>query len=84
MESHIQYIVDNKGHKKSVVVPFKEWESLQKEKERLQNKIKFLEELKDSVEEVKEALKGKKKTKALSDFLDDLWNWRDQYFSKSG
>jgi prefoldin subunit 5 len=72
MENHIQYIVDHKGFKKSVVVPFKEWEALQKEKELLQNKIKFLEELKDSVNEVKKTLAGKKKTKALSDFLDEL------------
>jgi PHD/YefM family antitoxin component YafN of YafNO toxin-antitoxin module len=72
MENHIQYIVDNQGHKKSVVVPYNEWESLQREKELLLNKIKFLEELKDSVDEVKEALGGKKKTKALSDFLDEV------------
>ncbi len=72
MEAEIQYITDSKGHKKSVIVSIKEWQFIQKEKQALQNKIKFLEELKTSVDEVKETLRGEKKTKSLSDFLNEL------------
>lgn len=55
----IQYITDTKGHKKNVVIPYKEWEKLMKE----MRKQRVLLGLKEAVYEVKTMIAGKKKMK---------------------
>ena len=72
MIPEIQYITDSAGHKKSVIITLEKWELLQQERVALENKIQFLEELKSSIEEVKEVLKGNKTSQSLSAFLDEL------------
>ncbi|MBI5740897.1 MAG: hypothetical protein HZA16_09260 [Nitrospirae bacterium] len=64
----IQYITDTKGHRKNVVVPYKEWERLMKE----MKKQRVLLGLKEAVSEAKAVLAGKKKMKTLDELLNEL------------
>lgn len=64
----VQYLTDNKGHKKSVVIPYKEWERMLKEME----KQRILLGLKSAVSDVKEMTAGKKKLKSIEKLLDEL------------
>lgn len=64
----IQYITDTKGHKKNVVIPYKEWERLMKE----MRKQRVLLGLKEAVTEVKAMLAGKKKMKTIDELINEL------------
>jgi len=64
----IQYITDTKGHRKNVVIPYKEWERLMKE----MKKQRVLLGLKEAVSETKAVLAGKKKMKTLDELLNEL------------
>ena len=72
MNGNIEYLIDSKGHKKSVVIPYKEWQMLEKQRNILENKLRFIEELQNSVNEVKDVLKGKRKAKPMADFLNEI------------
>jgi hypothetical protein len=67
----VQFIVDNAGHKTSVIVPFKKWEMLTSQHEKLLNKIRVLTGIADGLDEVKAAKKTGKKLQSLSDFIDE-------------
>lgn len=64
----IQYITDKKGHKKNVIIPYKEWETLMKE----MKKQRVLLGLKEAVSEVKEMIAGKKKMKTIDELINEL------------
>ena len=64
----IEYITDKAGHKKSVVVPYREWEKLLKEME----KQRVLLGVKGAVSEVNQMLAGRKKERSLQELLDEL------------
>ncbi|MBI4688514.1 MAG: hypothetical protein HY756_12210 [Nitrospirae bacterium] len=64
----IQYITDRKGHKKNVVVPYKEWEKLMMEIK----KQRMLLGLKDAVSEVKAMISGTKKMKTIDELINEL------------
>ena len=72
---NLQYITDTKGHKSAVQLPLKEWKQIQKdldELERLRNKILFMTELAEAVEEMKLIKEGKKQARNAEDFLNEL------------
>jgi len=71
MATPIQYIIDNDGHTKSVIVPFKQWEELNQRYERLNNKVQVLTGLQQAIKEVKNARKTGKKLQTLADFLNE-------------
>ena len=69
MASALKYMIDEKGHKISVLVPLKTWERINQEYNKLQNKLKILTGIKEGLNEVKEARKSGKKLQTLKDFL---------------
>jgi uncharacterized short protein YbdD (DUF466 family) len=71
MATPIQFIVDNDGHKKSVIVPYKQWEELNQRYEKLNNKVQILTGIQEARREVAHARKTGKKLKTLTDFLNE-------------
>jgi len=69
MSSAIKYMVDDKGHKASVLVPLKTWTKKNEDYKRLQNKFKVFSGINNALKEVKAANKSGKKLQTLKDFL---------------
>jgi hypothetical protein len=69
MASALKYMVDEKGHKTSVLVPIKTWDKINEDYYKLQNKLNFILGLKEAFNEVKTAKKTGKKLQTLKDFL---------------
>ncbi len=70
---NIQYIIDEKGRQKAVIIPIKEWEAMLKENERMKNKLAVLNGIKDALDEVQEIKEGKRqKGKRLTEFLNEV------------
>jgi len=71
MAAPIQYIIDNDGHKKSVVIPFEQWEEITQRYERLHNKVQVLTGITKAIKEVKKARETGKPLQTLADFLHE-------------
>jgi hypothetical protein len=71
MKNEMQYIVDHRGVKTSVIVPFDKWEKLNSDYKKLQNKLEVLLAIKDGLEEVKNTKKKYQEFQTLSDFLNE-------------
>jgi hypothetical protein len=67
MISNVQYIVDNLGNKVSVIVPYMDWEKMQK----LINKMEILQGIKEGMLEIKKSAKKGRKMQTLTEFLDE-------------
>ena len=74
MNQNIQYIIDSKGNKTSVLVSLKQWEELQNNFLKIQNKLRILSGIKDAFQEIKNAKKKGKKLQTLDAFLDENRN----------
>ena len=62
-------MIDEKGQKTSVVVPFNTWTKINDDFTKLQNKLAVLLGIKSAFNEVKPAKKSGKKLQTLKDFL---------------
>lgn len=71
MKNTIQYIVDDRGVKTSVIVPFDEWEKMNLDYRKLQNKLKVFHSISEGIGEIKEAKKQGNKLQTLSEFLNE-------------
>jgi hypothetical protein len=71
MADALQYMVDDKGQKTSVLVPIKTWEKMTHEHSLLESKIKILTGIKDGLNEVREAKKAGTKLQTLKEFLSE-------------
>ncbi|MEJ7739715.1 MAG: hypothetical protein WKF97_20000 [Chitinophagaceae bacterium] len=69
MPSTLKYIVDDSGHKTSVLVPVKVWDDLNANYQRLQKKLDILNNISDGFNEVKQTKNTGKKLQTLKDFL---------------
>ncbi len=69
MGSALKYLVDEKGDKTSVLVPFKTWKKMNLQYSQLQKKLKIFTDIKTGLKEVKEAGKSGKPLQNLKDFL---------------
>jgi hypothetical protein len=67
----VRFIIDNAGHKSSVVVPYRQWEKFNSNYHKLLNKIRVLTGIKEGFREVTEAQKTGKKLQKLSAFLNE-------------
>jgi len=67
----MQYIIDDKGVKTSVIVPFAKWEKINEDYLKLQNKLKVFVAIREGVGEIKAAKKQGIELQTLSDFLDE-------------
>jgi len=68
----IEYITDEKGNHKSVIIPHKEWKNLQNENIKLKNKLNVILGIQNALVEVNEIRKGNKKGKTLKEVLNEL------------
>jgi hypothetical protein len=71
MRSIMQYIVDNKGVKTSVIVPFDKWEKINEDYHKLQNKLKVFVAIQEGLGEIRASKKNGDKLQSLSDFLNE-------------
>ncbi len=67
----LKYIVDDKGHKTSVLVPVKTWNQLNDKYQKLTKKLSILTGIQNGLKEVLEAKKSGKSLQTLSDFLNE-------------
>ncbi len=71
MSLALKYIVDDEGHKTSVLVPVKTWEDMSEKYEKLKKKLAILTGIQEGIHEVKESRKAGKNLQTLSDFLSE-------------
>jgi len=71
MRNTLQYIVDDRGVKTSVIVPFDKWEKMNDDYHKLQNKLKVFIAIQEGLGEIKASKKQGKKLKTLYDFLNE-------------
>ncbi len=69
MPEILKYIVNNNGHKTSVLVPVKVWEDLNSNYQKLQKKLNILNGISEGLNEVKLDKKSGRKLQTLKDFL---------------
>lgn len=72
MRYSVNFITDQKGRKKAVQVPIREWEKLMKERDALLEYKKLKLDMFQVISELEDAVRGKKKLKSLRLFLDEL------------
>lgn len=71
MSNTIQFMVDEKGEKTSVLIPLKIWEKINHDYTRLQNKLSVFTAIKDGLQEINAVKKSGKKLQTLKDFLSE-------------
>jgi hypothetical protein len=71
MKKTIQYLVDEKGFKTSVIVPYENWEKMNSDYKKLQHKIEVFTAIQDGLGELKTAKRTGKKLQTLSGFLNE-------------
>ena len=69
MSSALKYIIDDNGHKTTVLVPVKTWENLNEKYRKLNKKLAILTGIQQGISEVKESRKKGKNLQTLSDFF---------------
>ena len=69
MPETLKYVVNNSGHKTSVLVPVKIWRDLNNNYQKLQKKLSILNDISEGLNEVKQTKKTGRKLQTLKDFL---------------
>jgi macrodomain Ter protein organizer (MatP/YcbG family) len=69
MPASVKFLVDESGHKTSVLVPVKVWEDLNTSYQKLQGKLSILTSIQKGLKEVESAKKTGQKLQTLKDFL---------------
>ncbi len=69
MPEALKYIVNNSGHKSSVLVPVKVWEDLNSNYQKLQKKLSILNGISEGLTEVKQAKKSERELPTLKDLF---------------
>ena len=67
MQVNTNFLLNQRGEKQFVMIPYLEWEKIQK----LLNKLDALDGIKKGYLEVKKAKNSQKKLKSLSEFLSE-------------
>ena len=65
----MQFIVDNRGVKTSVIVPFDKWEKLNSDFKKLKIKLSIFQSIQDGFSEIKNSKRSGIELQSLSDFL---------------
>lgn len=71
----IQFVTNAKGEKTSVLVPFKEWDAINKERAELKHKLEEAElslRYKQAFNDAKLFEQGKLETRPIAELLDEL------------
>ena len=69
MPEALKYIIDNSGHKTSVLVPVKVWEDLNTNYQKLQNKLNIFKSIGEGLTEIQRSKKTGRKLQTLKEFL---------------
>ena len=72
MLSHLQYITDQHGRQRAVLVPVKDWKALQRHVKKLEEATSFYLTLKEAFAQVESMERTKKKPQTLKEFIDEL------------
>lgn len=67
----IQYVTDEDGNKKAVMIPIEEWKKVEKQFLELIEYASLDSDLRTAFMEVQEMIKGTKKGQTLKEFLDE-------------
>jgi hypothetical protein len=67
----IQYVTDEEGNKKAVMIPIEEWKKVEKQFLELIEYASLDSDLRAAFMEVQEMIKGNKKGQTLKAFLDE-------------
>lgn len=70
-EMNLEFVIDESGNKKAVLIPFQEWEEFQQELLEFFEYRKLKESLKIAFLEVKEIKKGILPKRTMQNFLDE-------------
>lgn len=73
----VNYITDAKGARSAVVIPIKEWTTIEKQLQKPRAKLRsakprLLREMEQAIEEVKLIKAGKKKARSIEQLLSEL------------
>jgi hypothetical protein len=71
----VQFVTNSKGEKTSVLISFKEWDAINKEREELKHKLEEAELLlryKQAFKDARLFEQGKLKTHPIAELLDEL------------
>ncbi len=71
MASALKYVIDDNGHKTSVLVPVKTWEDLNEKYKKLHKKLAVLTGIQEGLQEVRESKTNGNKLQTLTDFLSE-------------
>ena len=71
MRNTMQYIVDDRGNKTSVIVPYDKWAKLNEDYHKLQNKLNVFVSIQEGLGEIKASKKQGETLQTLSDFLNE-------------
>ena len=69
MADSLKYIINESGHKTTVLVPLKVWEELNANYQKLQKKLDIFNSIQIGLNEVNEIKKTGKQLQTLKDFL---------------
>jgi hypothetical protein len=67
----IQYVTDEEGNKKAVMIPIEEWKKVEKQFLELTEYASLDSDLRAAFLEVQEMMKGNKKGQTFKEFLDE-------------
>jgi len=71
MKNPVKYIVDDRGVKTSVIVPYDKWEKINSDYKKLQNKFEVFLAIQNGLGELNTAKRLDKKLQTLSEFLNE-------------
>jgi hypothetical protein len=71
MPSQIQIYTDEHGNKTSVIVPYEDWARINARLKSLQKKLKVFSDIREGMQEVKEARQTGHELQSLSDFINE-------------
>lgn len=71
MPNTLKYMINDKGAKTAVLVPLKVWERINDNHNKLQNKIRVLTGIRNSLKEVRDFKEKGKELETLNEFLSE-------------
>ena len=71
MNVAVQYLTNDAGERTAVVVAYAEWEKLQRQQQRLRQKLQIMQGITNGFHEVKAARRTNQPLPSLREFLDD-------------
>jgi PHD/YefM family antitoxin component YafN of YafNO toxin-antitoxin module len=69
----IQYVTDEEGRHKAVIIPIEEWEEMKREHQRIKSKLEVFKGIEDALQEVEDIKGGRRKRgRTLGEFLNEV------------